>query len=369
MPDISARLNLPYLLPSQAQKHVTHNEALILLDALVQTGVESFDATTPPADPAEGALYALGSGAAGDWAGQDGMLALRDGSGWRFIAPRAGWRAWDLENARLMVSDGTDWTPVLPDLNNLDGIGIGTSWDSVNRLAVTSEASLLTHAGSGHQLKINKAGLSDTASLLFQTNWTGHAEMGLAGDNAFSVKLSADGSAWTEALKFDPATGTASGAAIQQAADDTTAGRLMRADYGYGPGNVLGGVSETGGTPTGAVIERGSTADGEYVRWADGTQICWIRVGLVYDSAMRLKYDWTFPVPFDGAGFPVVTANLENEFGATPGPDNLHGPFARQGSSPSTTGCSLRVYRTDGAADFAPGDSLPVQAMAIGRWF
>lgn len=46
------------------------------------------------------------------------------------------------------------------------------------------------------------------------------------------------------------------------------------ADY-YRRNNILGTVSQASGVPTGAVIERGSNANGEYVRYADGTQICW----------------------------------------------------------------------------------------------
>lgn len=41
----------------------------------------------------------------------------------------------------------------------------------------------------------------------------------------------------------------------------------------YHANTILGTVSEDSGTPTGAVIERGSNANGEYVRFADGTQI------------------------------------------------------------------------------------------------
>lgn len=54
MPDSSAILALPYLQPSQAQKHVTHNEALRLLDVLVQLSVAGFGAETPPAAPEAG---------------------------------------------------------------------------------------------------------------------------------------------------------------------------------------------------------------------------------------------------------------------------------------------------------------------------
>jgi hypothetical protein len=371
MPDISARLSLPYLLPSQAQKHVTHNEALALLDLLVQTGVEAFGATNPPANPTEGAVYALGSGPAGDWAGQDDMLAFyRDGA-WIFTAPQPGWRAWDIANAVLMVFHDGGWISITPELTNLDGVGIGTAWDATNRLALASDASLFSHAGAGHQLKVNKSSGSDTASLLFQSNWTGHAEMGLAGDTDFSIKVSDDGIVWTEALRADAASGILSGAAIQQSADDTTTGRLMRADYGYGPGNLLGAVSQSGGTPTGAVIESGSNANGRYVRYADGTQICWLIGDLTFNEPRRLAYNWTFPMPFDVSGSNALTihTNLRNEFGATPSPEELTGPFARQGGSQSGTDVNIRLYRIEGMTNFNAADTIPFDALAVGRWY
>ena len=93
---------------------------------------------------------------------------------------------------------------------NLNHVGVNTTADTTNRLAVSSEATLLTHAGAGHQLKINKAGDSDTASLLFQTNWSGRAEMGTAGSDAFGHKVSPDGSAFHTAISVDQTTGTVS---------------------------------------------------------------------------------------------------------------------------------------------------------------
>src|SRR5690606_21504135 len=59
--------------------------------------------------------------------------------------------------------------------------------------------SLFNHAGEGHQIKVNKESAAQTASLLFQSGWTGHAEMGLAGNNDFSIKVS-DGSEWKTGL-------------------------------------------------------------------------------------------------------------------------------------------------------------------------
>jgi len=72
MSDNSAKLSLPYLQASQAQKHVTHNEALRILDSVVQLSVIAADQTDPPATPADGDRYLLPAGATGAWAGQDG---------------------------------------------------------------------------------------------------------------------------------------------------------------------------------------------------------------------------------------------------------------------------------------------------------
>ncbi|WP_210528732.1 DUF2793 domain-containing protein [Rubellimicrobium arenae] len=258
MPATTPRLSLPYLQPSQAQKHVTHNEALQLLDAVVQLRVLGFGATTPPAAPAAGDVHALGPGATGDWSGQDGRLALWDGTGWQFLSPRDGWRAWDRGAQQLRVWTEGAWAPVAPPLQNLAGVGIGTASDATNRLAVAANATLLSHAGAGHQVKVNKAAAADTASLLFQSNWTGHAEMGLAGGLDFSLKVS-DGSAWSTALTVARATGVVSlpqgaaingpvtGAAVQSSAIDGTAGRLLTTGA-FGLGGALPALGDAGVT-------------------------------------------------------------------------------------------------------------------------
>ena len=61
---------------------------------------------------------------------------------------------------------------------------------------------------------------------------------------------------------------------VQTNATDATPGRLVLTDYGYFKGNALGVVSQSGGIPTGAIIEQGSNANGEYTKFADGTMIC-----------------------------------------------------------------------------------------------
>ena len=65
----TANLNLPYIMPSQAQKHVTHNEAIRLLDGLVHLAVRDRDLSAPPDTPDDGACYIVGGAASGAWNG------------------------------------------------------------------------------------------------------------------------------------------------------------------------------------------------------------------------------------------------------------------------------------------------------------
>ncbi|WP_137702695.1 DUF2793 domain-containing protein [Marimonas lutisalis] len=203
MTDTSPAFGLPYIMPSQAQKHVTRNEALRLLDAVVQLSVETPPATTPPAIAETGQRYVIASGATGEWAGHDNEIAVRDGDAWFFVAPKSGWRADVVVTGDQLRFDGSAWSSTAPLLQHLPELGVNTTADSMNRLAVASPATLLTNEGAGHQLKVNKAAATDTASLLFETGWSGRAEMGTTGSDDFAIKVSMDGTTWREALTID----------------------------------------------------------------------------------------------------------------------------------------------------------------------
>ena len=226
--DQTPLLSLPYIQGAQAQKHVTHNEALELLDVVVQLTVEAVEATTPPSSAAEGQAWIVGAGATGAWSSHAGQIAAWRGGGWLFVTPQIGWRAWDKTNAVIVVYDGTGWadTGSATDLQNLDGVGINANFDATNKLSVAADATLLNHDGNGHQLKINKAGSSETASLLYQSGFSGRAEMGLAGNDDFSIKVSGDGATFTEALRIDAATGAV-------AMPATGAHQIMPFNYRY----------------------------------------------------------------------------------------------------------------------------------------
>jgi microcystin-dependent protein len=86
-------------------------------------------------------------------------------------------------------------------------MGVNATANTTNRLSVASPASLFNHDGAGHQLKINKATAGNSASMLFQTGFSGRAEMGITGDDDFHFKVSADGATWNEAIVIDKDTG------------------------------------------------------------------------------------------------------------------------------------------------------------------
>jgi len=498
--DVSSILALPLIQPSQAQKHVTHNEALRVLDVLVQPVVASRTLTSPPPAAGPGDRHIVAAGGLGAWAGQDGSIALREETGWMFLAPQPGWQVHVTVEAAVATWTGTGWVTQAETPLTVPGLGVSTSPDAVNRLAVASEASLFSHAGAGHQVKVNKAAPGHTASLLFQSAWSGRAEMGLAGSDDFAIRVSADGALFRTGLSVskdsgvvavplgllagagsvaapavafqdDPDTGLYSGAADQigfaagggrratlsataltldvgvrvdvPATGSVTEGMRLRnpaptaagsgvalhfqpngtesrsasiqsvqvvagntADLrfltvnaatpaehlrvtntgrvGIGTGtpaqkldvvgtvmatnflrgaaqvyahdNILGAVGQSGGVPTGAIVERGSNANGSFVRFADGTMRC-VRGALgaagasIADGALFRSADvlWTFPAVFIEP--PVVAGGADD-------------PEAWvSAAAPTAAACTLRVR-----SSVSKAAALNLRVVAFGRW-
>lgn len=107
----TANLDLPLIQQGQAQKHVTVNEALSVLDTVAQLTLESLAVVTPPETAAEGQGWAVPTGATGAWSGADGHVAIMSNGGWRFVSPRAGWRAFAKDEGRAYLHDGWTWNP------------------------------------------------------------------------------------------------------------------------------------------------------------------------------------------------------------------------------------------------------------------
>ncbi|WP_442580026.1 DUF2793 domain-containing protein [Mesorhizobium sp. ASY16-5R] len=214
--DTSDNLDLPYIMPSQAQKHVTHNEAIGMLDALVQLGVADRDLAAPPGAPLNGDRYIVAAAATGDWSGQSGKIAHRLDGVWSFYAPKPGFLSHVEDEDIFVFWTGAAWAPldgVLAALQNLALLGIGTTADTTNPFSAKLNKALWTaktaaEGGDGDlRYTLNKETAADVLSLLLQTGFSGRAELGLIGDDNLALKVSPDGSAWTTALTVDKTTG------------------------------------------------------------------------------------------------------------------------------------------------------------------
>ena len=347
MSDTSPVLSLPFIQPAQAQKHVTHNEALQVLDAVVQLVVASASMDAPPVAPQLGERYIVAAPGSGAWAGQAGNIAVWEGNTWFYVTPQAGWRAGVIDPAGELVFDPVEgWSPVTSSIEATGKLGINAVADATNRLSLSAPATLLSHEGAGHQLKLNKAGSAETASLLYQSNWSGCAEMGLMGGDDFTVKVSADGTTWQTALSVDATSGIV----------DFSLGATVAGVAVLGQNDLLGTVAETAGTPTGAVFERGSNADGDYVRFADGTQICerevsGVDITVASGSVFKnTQTDYDFPMPF---------ASIPSGFGSVNSTANAW----INARVPASTKWSPSVWSSTSRT------GVTVRLIAIGRWF
>lgn len=103
------RWTLPLLTAGQAQKEMTHNEALTLLDLIVQPCVEAVGLDTPPASPMVRQAWVIGDQPVGAWQGRADMLAGWTDGGWRFLSPRAGLSVWNGAEQCRSEWDGTAW--------------------------------------------------------------------------------------------------------------------------------------------------------------------------------------------------------------------------------------------------------------------
>lgn len=105
----TAHLALPYLEAAQAQKHVTVNEALRRLDAVVQLAVKSRTLATPPGSPAEGERYIVAEDATDAWADAEDAVAVWSDGAWLLLTPVTGWRAFDEGASEFVTFNGASW--------------------------------------------------------------------------------------------------------------------------------------------------------------------------------------------------------------------------------------------------------------------
>lgn len=208
--DNSNNLSLPYIAPSQAQKHITHNEAIRKLDTLVMLAVENDFYSTPPINTTDGTRFIVAQNSSGVWQNHENEIASWVDGAWEFATPQNGWLCWNEAEEVILVFSNSLWETheTLPDiLDNISAIGVNSPASLTNRLTVSSDTTLLTHQGTDHRLALNKQSEDNTASIIFQNNFSARAEIGLAGEDNLQIKISNNGSNFITALSIDKDTG------------------------------------------------------------------------------------------------------------------------------------------------------------------
>ena len=175
---------------SQSQKEVTVNTALVMLDALLNTGVNDKDLTAPPGSPGSGDVYIVASGATGAWVGKDNQIAWYNQT-WKFIPPTEGLTFWVRDEDKLYSYNGTAWVSTLEALTTpqFSRIGLGTAPHATHIINLFGP-SVLMNGSAGFFQQMNKANAAQNLELIFQQGFTTYAELGLLGDNEFTLKTS-----------------------------------------------------------------------------------------------------------------------------------------------------------------------------------
>ncbi len=131
----------------------------------------------------------------------------------------------------------------------------------------------------------------------------------------------------------------------------------------YRRANILGTVSQSGGVPTGAIIQRGSNANGEFVKYADGTQICMGQSTMTFSNTNVIGASQTLPSAFiNNEYFGAVILQTSTTF-TNPGAERGQLALLRDTNSNAL----LRMFNRGDS--FNTADSIPVYFTIIGRWF
>jgi hypothetical protein len=251
----------------------------------------------------------------------------------------------------LMVIDGTTGSPSF----NSGNVGIGTNSPS-SRLEVVATASASIPAAGAASSHLD-VGAGAYGTLI------GSRSDGLG----YIQQQRTDGTATTYNLALQPnagnvGIGTTSPSTLLDVAGTANATNITRGgSQVFSRNNILATVTQSAGVPTGGIIERGAvspTNRGQYIRYADGTQICWsYNAGDLASSSASgnvfrttTEVTWTFPVAFIEAPVVTVSTDIVSRWGAV-------------GAVTSTT-VDFRHFSAVTAAS-----TVATKIVAVGRWF
>jgi hypothetical protein len=109
--DTTSRHQLPLLHVGQSQKELTHNEALVKIDALLYPIVEAILATPPAGltSSSNGLCWLIADAATGIWTNKDRQIARWSGGSWRYVAPAQGMAVWNVAAAKTLFYTNGAW--------------------------------------------------------------------------------------------------------------------------------------------------------------------------------------------------------------------------------------------------------------------
>ena len=119
-------LKLPEMLESQGAKHITHNEALQMLDVFVAAVLKSRTVTNPPLEPVLGDAYFIPDGAIDDWSTNIGKIAHWYNNQWYYYPTPDFWLAYFEDESLSYRFNGTTWDAVQSG-GSASEFGLGTS--------------------------------------------------------------------------------------------------------------------------------------------------------------------------------------------------------------------------------------------------
>ncbi|MEE9389350.1 MAG: DUF2793 domain-containing protein [Paracoccaceae bacterium] len=198
----SPRLGLPLLQAAQAQKHVTVNEALVLLDGVGQMSLISATVSVPPGLASDGDCYGIPAGSVNEWAANIGDVAIYSNGGWVFVTPMRGWGAWVQDVGEAAMFDGTLWRAGVHAMSANGAATVHQVLEIDHTLAAGATDAVVA-AIPAFSIVIGVTGRITTAVTGTLATW----RLGVAGsDNRYGSGLGVSLGAWVRGISSSPLT-------------------------------------------------------------------------------------------------------------------------------------------------------------------